>query len=150
VRLWSTWETIRCYGGKALVEAYEVAESQEWIGMSICDSLDAYVDALASSFSVERYASGMSGETWRTVRPDWDVIRYQVPFNQGLKERWTVNWSSAWNFGGPVCKDFFAHQITGRTDVDLKYQNTLKYLQWLNERRLVGMWPRVEFTVQNP
>src|ERR1017187_179056 len=45
--------------GKALVESYEVAESQEWIGMSICDSLEAHVDSLMASFSIENYVSGM-------------------------------------------------------------------------------------------
>lgn len=124
--------------GRGLVESYEVAESQEWIGMSICDSLEAYVDALVDAFSIESWVSGMKGETWRTVRPDWDIIRYRVPYKQGPKERWTVNWSSAWNYGGPVCGEFFADQITGRKDVDLKYENTLRYLQWLHERLLAG------------
>lgn len=138
------------YCGKALVESYELAESQDWIGMSICDSLETHVDALLASFSIENYCRGvLAGEVWRTVRPDWDVIRYQVPLKQGPQERWTVNWSSAWNFGGPVRDDFFAEQMTGKETVDQKYKNTLAYLQWIHTLRASGKWPQFTFALKN-
>ena len=122
--------------GKALVEAYEVAEAQEWIGMSICDSLEGHMDALLASFSFESLANAcLTGKGWNVVRPDWDVIRYEVPCKQGPQCRWTVNWLSAWNAGGPISNDFFAANMTGEEAIDRKYRNTLAYMQWFHTRR---------------
>lgn len=119
--------------GKALVEAYAVAESQEWIGTSVCDSLAGHVDALVGSFSLEGFVDIYSTQKrWDVLRLDWDIIRYDVPCKQGKQCRWVINWLSAWNFGGPVRDDFFEQQMTGKDTVDRKYSNTLAYMEWFN------------------
>jgi hypothetical protein len=131
-----TTNSIFC--GKALVEAHEVAESQEWVGLSICNSLEKYVSALVDSFSVKEFSRGVFGGDWSMIRPDWEVIRYDVPSKTGPVSRWVVNWSTAWNAGGPVRDDFFQEQLTGNPAVKFKYENTLRYLQWFHRRVMDG------------
>lgn len=131
-----TTNSIFC--GKALVEAYEVAESQEWIGLSICNSLEKHVSALVNSFSFEEFTKAALSHDWSMIRPDWEVIRYDVPSKTGLVSRWVVNWATAWNAGGPVRDDFFEEQLTGNRSADVKYENTLRYLQWFHRRVMAG------------
>jgi len=118
------------YCGKALVEAIEVAESQEWIGAVVCEPLDATIVGMVGSFNAKDYTeSYMSKNGSQFLRPKWDIVEYDVPFKSKPKRRWIVNWASDWNAGGPVRDDFFSDVITGEPQVDLKYDNTLQFLK---------------------
>ena len=111
-------ESIYC--GKALLEAFELAESQQWIGMTIAPSAEEYAATLVKNFQFSK--------PW-SVRPGWDLIRWEIPLKSGFREGWVVNWASAWNAGGPVRDDFFDSRLTGDPHVDQKYANTLRFLQ---------------------
>jgi hypothetical protein len=122
--------------GPALVDAYDTAETQEWIGMTICDSLASQVDSVVDSFSHAVLAEVVLTERrWNLLRPRWDIVRYDVPFKGGPKPSWVVCWNTAWNAGAPVIDDLFEDQLTGRGDVDIKYRNTLAYLKWYHSLR---------------
>lgn len=117
--------------GPALVDAYETGEAQEWIGMTICDALASQVDSVVDSFSRADLSKAVIAESrWNLLRPQWDIVRYDVPFKGGAKPSWVVCWNTAWNAGALVIDDFFEDQLTGREDVDIKYRNTLVYLNW--------------------
>jgi hypothetical protein len=116
------------YFGKALVEAYELTESQQWIGTAIAPSAEEYASVLAKDFQISTLSDLCS------VRPGWDLIRWEIPLKTGFKEGWVVNWASAWNAGGPVPDDFFDSRLTGDPQVDQKYANTLRFLQEWREK----------------
>ena len=118
------------YIGKALAEAYTLAETQEWIGFSISDSLAESIKTLVESSSPERWAEHvMNHNRSDLLRPQWDVLLYDVPMKKGEQRRWVVNWVSAWNAGGPVRDDFFDDILTDEPQIDQKYQNTLKFMK---------------------
>ena len=116
------------YCGKGLVEAYELAESQQWVGTVIAPSAEEYATELMKNFQKRSDFS----KIW-SVRPGWDLIRWKIPLKSSSREGWVVNWASAWNAGGPVRDDLFDSRLTGDPQVDQKYLNTLRFLQ---------EWPR--------
>lgn len=116
------------YCGKALIEAYEMAESQDWIGAVLCPSLEEVAQHYEETFTAQEYAKQPS-----LARPGWDFGRYDVPFKSGARSAWVINWGSAFNFGGPVIDDFFKPVLTGTKSVDRKYENTLLFLQRLSQ-----------------
>lgn len=126
------------YCGKGLVEAVQVAESQEWIGAVIADSLSEPVADLVASFDPAKWVNTANAtDDFTAARPCWDVVEYDVPFKRGPRRAWIVNWASAWNAGGPVRDDFFAGRLVGDPAIDIKYHNTLQYLRnWRAESHL--------------
>jgi len=108
------------YVGRGLVDAYECAESQEWIGGMIAPSLSEHVDALLANHDPVKT---------RALRPGWDLIRYDVPLKRGQMAAYAINWVTAWNHGGAVRDDFFGSVLTGDPRVDVKYSNTLAFMQ---------------------
>jgi hypothetical protein len=119
-------ESESLYLGAALVDAYELSNAQEWIGIVLSDSVSKAMDELVT-------VAGQQTPSERVVRPGWDLCRYEVPLKSGPREAWVVNWVSAFNFGGPMCDDFFAKFITGDPNVDVKYQNTLKFMKHIHQ-----------------
>jgi class 3 adenylate cyclase len=118
------------YCGKALVEATELAESQEWIGAVIGDSLSNEISRLTKAFDPTEWAERFQATgDFTAVRPKWNVVRYEVPFKSGPRRCWVVNWASAWNAGGPVRDDFFDQRLVGNPFIDDKYHNTLEFLK---------------------
>lgn len=72
------------YAGPALVEAYRVGESSQWIGISLAKS----VASLASSIGLTRSYSGIVGEWPVPIRDGSDlrqVIKWPVPKAHTLK-----------------------------------------------------------------
>ena len=118
------------YCGKALVEAHDMAESQDWIGAVLCPSLEEVAKSYEEGFTVREYTQQPS-----LARPGWDFVRYDAPFKSGVRPAWVINWGSAFNFGGPVRSDFFGDVLTGIEREDRKYENTLLFLQWLHQRQ---------------
>jgi hypothetical protein len=114
------------YCGSGLIEAYEVSESQDWIGVAIAPSAEALARLAVESFDTTN--------PFRGVRPGWDLVRCDIPFKSGPKLGWVVNWVSAWNAGGAIRDDFFSSRLTGVKDIDVKYTNTLSFIK--NWRRL--------------
>lgn len=109
------------YCGSGLIEAYETAESQDWLGVTVAPSAEGLVDARVVQFDPDHPHDG--------IRPGWDILRWDVPFKSGARSAWTVNWASAWNYGGHVRNDFFEARMTGDPSVDGKYERTLEFLQ---------------------
>ena len=110
--------------GRGLVEAYETADSQEWIGAVITPSLETSVEELERGFSMDR----LKEDIW-LARPRWDYLAYDVPFKLGVRRAYVVNWASAWNYGGPIRDDYFDNVKVGQPSVDVKYDNTLAFLK---------------------
>ena len=113
--------------GRALVEAYEASENQDWIGVVLCSSIEEIAQEYEKTFSVREGLQHPS-----LARPGWDFVRYKVPFKNGVRPSFVINWGSAFNAGGPVRDDFFKDVLTGIKSVDRKYENTLSFLRWLN------------------
>jgi hypothetical protein len=110
--------------GRGLVEAYEVADSQDWIGVAVAPSLEQFLSEMDRSFTDAQYAA----EPW-VARPRWDYVTYDIPFKKERRRGYVVNFASAWNFGGAVRDDFFADHLTGDDSIDIKYHNTLQFLK---------------------
>jgi hypothetical protein len=118
------------YCGSGLIEAYEVAESQDWLGVAVAPSAAVLMEALVKHFNPQHPHEG--------VRPGWDLIRWDVPFKSGTRPSWIVNWASAWNYGGYVRDDFFEQRLKGDPAIDAKYEHTLEFLQTWFGRWVAG------------
>jgi hypothetical protein len=117
------------YCGKSLVEAVEWTENQEWIGTILCPSIEVEANILIKAYNVEKYLEGVKKREHSIVRPDWDLLQYNVPLKTGTRKCFVINWASEWNAGGPVRDDFFSDVMTGDDRIDRKYKNTLHFLQ---------------------
>ncbi len=120
------------YCGKSLVEAFEWAENQEWIGTILCPSIEVEANNLIKSYDIDKYMEGVKNREHSIVRPDWDLLQYDVPLKTGTRKCFVINWASEWNAGGPVRDDYFTDFMTGDDRIDRKYTNTLYFLQnWI-------------------
>ena len=112
------------YVGRGLVEAYEEAESQEWIGAVFAPSLTDAMAAMESSFTMEK----LKANSW-LARAKWDYIRIDVPFKNHVQSRYVVHWATA-----PLAQHVLNGELlmTGAASTNLrvatKYANTINYL----------------------
>jgi hypothetical protein len=111
------------YAGPALIEAYRVGESAQWLGISLAESVQAQAHAL-------NLKSGKSKM----------IVGWTVPIKGGAETRSVVNWPAV-----------FAHDLTAKPpitvaqfyqafvrtfgafdalapDVKLKYENTVRFM----------------------
>jgi hypothetical protein len=148
------------YVGRALVEAYEWAESQDWIGVVVAPSLAMDVRALeVASRSIE----------WATDRgvalAHWDFVSWDVPFKSrslacgsllcrawrftglavhcrhewlGRQRLYVVNWTTT-----PRAREFPASELAAAglrepPEVARKYKNTLTFLKQMSRAGLAA------------
>ena len=131
LRGYRTWSfafslDLNLFSGPALVDAYELGETSQWLGIS----LDAAVAEAVLSLPIGRSTRGKS------MVVDWEVLR-----KDGSREnRKVVNWpeSNRNNYTGPiplVAETFYRpfSEIFGpfgqlRKSDRLKYENTVEFL----------------------
>jgi hypothetical protein len=152
------------YVGRALVEAYEWAESQDWIGAVVAPSLAADVEVMQQA--------AVDSE-WRSNRgmalPGWDYVLWDVPFKKardcgrlwcrirrsltrfnlleshcrhewlGTERLYALNWATS-----PHASRFAQSQITNDglragPEVARKYRNTLLFLERTMREGLRGL-----------
>lgn len=143
------------YVGKALVEAYECAESQDWIGAVVAPSLSADVEAMYRASAVAE---------WRNNRamalPGWDYRLWDVPIKKrspdcgsswckvarrllrftgafahcqhewrGTQTLFVVNWATTLRPRGFANSELAVAGLRAAPDVARKYKNTLLFLE---------------------
>lgn len=122
--------------GRALVEAYDTSESQEWLGASLGPSCAPLAEEVIKDFDnvfanpPQDYSEQYRAVSTATagIRPGWDILKYPVPFKSGVSITWAVNWASECHPEGSAPSDHFDSVLTGNPKVDIKYRNTLEFI----------------------
>ena len=112
----------RIFVGSALTEAYDIERKQEWMGITIDQSL------------VARYPNLFSGRKNHGEFLKCLFVPYLVPMKSGnLTEEYTINWR--WNL---VVEKGIQSLFAQPTDwkVKIKIDNTLKYSLYIRNNRL--------------
>lgn len=104
------------YLGEALVDAYELSESQEWAGVAVSPALTAAIQRALEDKAI-------------SLRRSEHITRYQVPFKSGRCEHWVLNWATEWRQAHPLDQDPFSHRRTGDPRIDSKYENTVTFVR---------------------
>lgn len=122
------------YAGPALIDAYRVGESAQWLGIVLSESI------------CERAISQKMKSTGSDV-----IVEWNVPLKDGEKGRYVVNWPVIFardlQINPPVSiNDFYAafEQSFGKfvdlpREVKVKYENTVNFMNYqLQHRDMVG------------
>ena len=125
------------YVGRALVEAYGAAETQEWIGVVVAPTLGDDIAAMEQAFSMALWRENR----W-LVRPDWDYVMLDVPFKKGSKRMYVVNWATSPNASKFATSELFTVGTRSTPHVALKYTNTLRFLDEAARKGFRGLTPR--------
>jgi hypothetical protein len=125
------------YVGKGLVEAYEYAESQEWIGVVAAASLTDDLTKMHQSFTMEKWRQGK----WLACA-DWDYLPYDVPFKKGPQRMYAVNWATTPNARHLQGSNLFRRGVGEAPEVAVKYTNTLSFLNQASRDGFQGIASR--------
>lgn len=146
-------ETDQVFVGKALVEAYELAESQEWIGAAVAPSLAADVATMYRTFR----SADLKNRRWLAVA-DWEYLPFDVPIKRPLpmsaggwetlkrkivrwvmpsqsrllphtKPFYVLNWATSSSVGNVSQSRFFVDGLAADTKIAIKYQNTAIFIE---------------------
>lgn len=105
--------------GKALIDAYKKAESQEWVGCFLDESIVKH--ASANGFSQNHFAT---------------YVEYDVPFKGGKQKLFalkaTLSDSNGKSYEEQVKELFERNELKFTEQVRLKYENTLTFRKYCN------------------
>jgi hypothetical protein len=125
------------YVGQGLVEVYEFAESQEWLGVVAAPSLTSDLSEMHEGFTMEKWRQGK----W-LARADWDYLPYAVPFKKGPQRMYAVNWATTPNARHLEGSNLFRRGVAGPPQVAVKYTNTLAFLNQASRDGFQGIASR--------
>jgi len=119
------------YFGKALISAVNLEKEQEWIGCC----LDQGMADVFNEYNQAWLAEGKPviwQKTWLgSVLSRHAIDEYPVPMKNGKSDkRLIINWCGAIIGRININDAFFDAVRTGRPEVDIKFDNTLRYLKW--------------------
>jgi hypothetical protein len=153
------------YVGKALVEAYELAESQEWIGAVIGQSLTEDLSEMNRTFPADEWQK----HRWLAMS-NWDYLLYDVPVKKqtrdcesfwckakrfafryarikdhcrhewcGSRRLYVANWATSPNAHKFAQSELFAAGVRAELAIARKYRNTLSFLEHVARTRLAAL-----------
>lgn len=111
------------YAGPALIEAYRVGESAQWLGISLADS-------------VREQALGLNMKSGQSNV----VVEWPVPTKDGLQNRSVINWPAVvahdFNVKPPITVQQFYKAFESTfgfferlpLNVQAKYENTVRFV----------------------
>jgi hypothetical protein len=152
------------YVGSALVEAYEYAESQDWIGAVVAPSLHHDVDAMQRTSTMVEWPKARS-----TAVPQWDYRLWDVPLKRlsddctnllcgttrrllrrtpiamhckhewrGVQRLYVLNWATSPHASRFAQSQLVVTGLCASQDVARKYKNTLSFLNQVARARLAA------------
>jgi hypothetical protein len=129
------------YFGKALIEAYKFEGMQEWIGCSLCDSLN---EIASNFFAYNTLKRGMNSKDMPkgslAKKMGALIVAYSVPLKDNqIINRYIINWYAQLLGRINLSRNFFDELLTGNPKIDIKYKNTLDYMFWW-ENTIKNKW----------